>query len=191
MMLEIGNWLMVVCAAFYLAWWRITFRPPAPEGTPLGSACIILAFITGIAGIVLAGISMNSGSENTERAGIPGIAIVIGGVVTYVVLLAVSSRLFHRQVTSELLIIIVWTVLELCALNSWYQRGKLVFVLTVILAVMVIIVAIASLICYLQYYRVSYEKGYLIGSIPLVLTAAIMAIINLAVLFGGYAKGGK
>ena len=59
-MLEIGNWLMVLCAAFYLAWWRITFRPPAPAGTPIGKICLLLAFVTGLAGLSLAVISMNS-----------------------------------------------------------------------------------------------------------------------------------
>lgn len=32
---------------------------------------------------------------------------------------------------------------------------------------------------YLQYYRVEYEQGYLIGSIPLVLTGIVMIVINL------------
>ena len=36
-----GNWLMVLCACFYLAWWIITFRPPEPKGTTLGRICLI------------------------------------------------------------------------------------------------------------------------------------------------------
>ena len=190
-MLEIGNWLMVLCAAFYLAWWRITFHPPAPAGTPIGKICLLLAFVTGLAGLSLAVISMNSVSGEKAKTGIPGIAIVIGGEITYVVLLALSSRLFHRQVTSELLIIVIWTVLELCALNSWYRHGKLFQFSSIILAGLVIVVAAASLICYLQYYRISYEKGYLIGSVPLLLTAIIMVVINLVVLFEGYAVRGQ
>ena len=184
-MLEIGNWLMVVCAGFYLAWWRITFRPPAPEGTPLGKACIALAFVAGILGIVLEVTAMNRSSDVPVKSGISGIAILIAGAVIYVLLLAVSRLLFHRQVTSELLIIVTWAVLELCALNYWYRHDRLHQAPAVILAGLVIAVAIASLVCYMQYYQASYEKSYLIGSILLVLTAIIMVIINIAVLCGG------
>ena len=184
-MLEIGNWLMVVCAGFYLAWWRITFRPPAPEGTPIGSVCIIMAFVSGIGGIALAAIGMNDTSREPVRASLPGVGIVIGGVILYALLLAFSSRIFHRQVTSELMIIVVWMVLELCALNHWYRYGALQQMAVVMLAILVVLTAIASLICYLQYYRVEYEQGYLIGSIPLVLTGAVMIMINIAVAISG------
>ena len=178
-MLLTGNWMMVLCAGFYLAWWRITFRPPAPEGTPLGRICIILAFISGIAGIALAAAGMNSASKEPARTGLPGIAIVMGGIILYVLLLAISSKVFHRQVTSELLIIFMWTVLELCAINHWYGSGSLPLITSVIFAIIVVLTAIASLICYLQYYRVSYEQGFLIGSIPLVLTGVVMILLHL------------
>ena len=181
-LLEIGNWMMVVCAGFYLAWWRITFRPPAPEGTPLGNICIILALISGILGIILAVAGMNGTSGEPVRAGFPGLGIVAGGAVSYVLLLVLSSMALHRQVTSELLIIIGWTVLELCALNHWFQNGRLAQWVAVLMAVIVILAAIASLVCYMLYYRVSYELGYLIGSVPLVLTAVVMILINLAVI---------
>ncbi len=177
--LGIGNWMMVVCAGFYLAWWRITFRPPAPEGTPIGSVCLIMAFVSGIAGIVLAAIGMNDTSQEPVRTGLPGIGIIIGGVILYVLMLALSSRFFHRQVTSELLIIVTWMVLELCVINHWFRYGALQQMPVVILAILVVLTAIASLICYLQYYRVEYEQGYLIGSIPLVLTGIVMIVINL------------
>ena len=181
-MLLIGNWMMVLCAVFYLAWWRITFRPPAPEGTPLGRICIILAFVSGIAGIVLAIAGMNGTSKESARTGLSGIMIVIGGVILYALLLAISSKVLHRQVTSELMIIIMWTVLELCAINHWFESYSLSQSAAVIFAVIVILTAIASLICYLQYYRVSYEQGYLIGSIPLVLTGIVMTLFNLVVM---------
>ena len=176
----IGNWMMVVCAAFYLAWWRITFRPPAPEGTPIGNLCLAMAFLSGIAGIVLSVLGMNRTSGDPSGAGVSKIAIVIGGVIAYVLLLALSSMALHRQVTSELMIIILWTVLELCVLDHWSQYCGMTVRAAVTLAVIVILAAILSLICYMLYYRVSYEQGYLIGSIPLLITGCVMIVINIA-----------
>mgnify|MGYP001317637983 CR=1 FL=1 len=52
-----GHSLLLVCAVLYLIWWCIFFRPNAQvKGGALrvfGIACILVAAVAGIAGVVL------------------------------------------------------------------------------------------------------------------------------------------
>ena len=112
---------------------------------------------------------------------IPVWIIPVLGIISYMVLLFVSANLFHRQVTSELFIIVGWTVLELCLVGTLYRygiigRGNLAAHITGI-----IIVTVLSMVCYLLYYDLEYVKGYIDGMIPLILTGVMMVIINLGV----------
>ena len=51
-----GHILLVVCAALYLAWWTIFFRPGAQVTGVLhaiGALCLVGAAVCGVAGAVL------------------------------------------------------------------------------------------------------------------------------------------
>ncbi|MBQ6206095.1 MAG: hypothetical protein IJK52_03335, partial [Oscillospiraceae bacterium] len=97
-----GNWTMALCGVFYLAWWIAAFRPPKPRNTPVGWILLALAFLAGIAGFYLMGRTLAEPFQDA-RPGVPGRWIALTGAAAYVVLLAGTVFLFHRQVTSELL----------------------------------------------------------------------------------------
>ena len=97
----------------------------------------------------------------------------------YFVLLFLTGILLHRQVTSELLIITGWAVLELCLVNFLYGAGRFPLGITVFLLVLIILAAIASMICYLLYYNLPAYQGYVDGMIPLITVAASMMVVNL------------
>lgn len=169
-----GNRIMAVCGVSYLAWWLIVFRPPGPRRTPVGGRLLALAFLTGVAGAYLCGRALTAPVPEV-RPGIRSLWIAAAGAVLYVVLLAGTVRIFHRPVTSELLIITAWTVLELCVVGSLYRWGVLGAETAVPLTAVVSTAALASLICYLLYYRLPYTAGYIDGCVPLV--SAVMTII--------------
>ncbi len=104
--------------------------------------------------------------------------IPAAGIISYVLLLAITSKLLYRQVTSELFIIIGWTVLELCFVNAMYRCGIIEKEAVVGLFAGIIVVAVLSIICYLLYYKLEYVKGYYDGMIPLVLVGIMVAIID-------------
>lgn len=182
--LLLGNWALVICAIFYLAWWLFTFKPPQPKGSVIGRALLILAFVFGLTGII-SEISALNQPGNIVREGISSIWLLVGGVLAYFVLLAVTGLILHRQVTSELLIITMWAVLELCAVNAWYQAGVLGSTIQIVFVAIIIIASLVSLVCYLLYYRLPYVQGYIDGSIPLIFTALVMTAINLTVMLKG------
>ena len=113
-----------------------------------------------------------------ENTGIPGIVLITGGIILYVALLILTRVIFHRQVTSELFIIVGWAVLEIAAVNFACKIGVLQSAGFIAWAVTILIIAVISLICYILYYNLPYVKGYIDGCIPLVLVGAAMLIMN-------------
>ena len=173
-----GNWIMALCGVFYLAWWVVAFRPPQPRSTSASRTLLALAFLTGIAGFYLMGRTLAAPVPEV-RDGIRGLQIALCGGVAYAVLLAGSVLIFQRQVTSELLIIVAWAVLELCAVSFLYRCGVLTYAAALTLAGIVLAAAIASLVCYLLYYRLPYTPGFIAGCVPLALAVLTIALVNL------------
>ena len=173
-----ANWSIVICAGFYLAWWLITFRPPEPRGSIVGRICLVIAAISGLAGFAIAAKILSDLDDiGAVGSGLSGWVILAGGVISYFVLLAISAVAFRRQVTSELLIIVGWGTLELSIINALYRGGRMPQLIVLTLSSVMIIAIIADLICYMLYYDVPYEKGYVIGCIPLVLAMIITSLI--------------
>lgn len=171
-----GHIFLIICGAFYLAWWCYAFYPGYRGSRVTGIAGILL-LITAITG--LAGVSatiMGIMEKGTREQFIPGTFILFGSVSLYILLLIISSRLLHRQVTTELLLIILWTALEISSYQSaycaeWIEAGMMWF-----LIILIGVCAVISLYFYLQFYRVNADRGYVYGMIPLILVEICMVI---------------
>ncbi len=174
-----GNWIMALCGCFYLAWWIVTFRPPKPRNSMAGSVLLALAFLAGMAGLYLMGRALNT-EIPAPRPGVRNLWIVIAGVIIYAALLSGTRLIFHRQVTSELLIITAWTVLEFCAVNFLYRTDSVSDMAGILLTGIILASMIGSLICYILYYRLPYTAGFIDGCIPLILSVGAVALVNLA-----------
>lgn len=168
-----GNLLLLLCSLFYLIWWVVTFRPGS-SGGPVGALCITVAFITGIAAIAL--LSVGISSLSNDSTGLPVRFILIGAAVLFVVLLVVTTVVFHRQVTSELIIIHIWAALEFSAIAVLHGTGRFGLGTAVTMAVLVGIATIVGVICYVLYYRLEGMSSYRVGIVPLATDAFVMAV---------------
>jgi len=173
-----SNILLIVCCAFYLAWWLLAFRPAgAVKGMKTGWL-LIPAFAAGIAAVVLAVQGIRSAP--IEAALFPGGLLLWGGVAAYFILLAVTGLLFQRQVTTELFLIVGWAVLALSEINTLYGVGRFSRGMAVPFAVVIVAAALISLVCYVLYYNLGDRAGYFDGMIPLLLVALVTAGISAA-----------
>jgi hypothetical protein len=168
-----GNLLLLFCTLFYLAWWVVSYRPNSSGGSA-GGFYITAAFITGIAAIALMYGGINSLSQDSK--GLPVRFILMGGVAMFFILLLITAVAFHRIVTSELMLIHIWAVLELSAVAVLYGTGRFGAGRAAALAVLVGIATIAGLICYVLYYRLDETARYWNGMIPLTTDAFVMAV---------------
>lgn len=173
-----GNLLLVGCCVFYLAWWLIAFRPEGAIKGMKSGWLLIPAFLFGIAAVVQI---VRGSNVDSQTALLPRTAALVGGVVVYIVLLAASSMILKRQITTELFLIVGWTVLMFLEVNGLFALGQYSKTTTVSVLVITVIAAIISLICYLLYYNLDSVKGYVDGMIPLLLVAVMMAAVTVSV----------
>jgi len=177
-----GKLLLLFCSIFYLAWWIISFRPDSTgEGRPVGTFCIAAALITGITAIALMAFSITSLSGNSKS--IPVYYILAGGAVLFFILLPVTSLIFHRQVTSELIIIFIWTIVELSALAVLHGIKRFNTGSSIVIAVLIAIAFILGLVCYMLYYNLDKRASYFTGMIPLITDAIVMTVFLIRLVF--------
>jgi hypothetical protein len=168
-----GNLLLLFCSLFYLAWWVVSYRPNSSGGSA-GGFYIAAAFLTGFAAIAL--MSGGIGSLSQDSKGLPVKFILMGGAALFLVLIPVTSIVFHRIVTSELMILHIWAVLELSAVAVLYGTGRFGAGRASALAALVGIATVAGLICYVLYYRLDETASYWNGMVPLTTDAFVMAV---------------
>ena len=173
-----SNILLIICCAFYLAWWLLAFKPTgAVKGMKTGWL-LIPAFAAGLAAIILAVKGIQSASVDVVL--FPDGLLLWGGIAAYLILLAVTRLLFQRPVTTELFLIVGWAVLALSEINVLYGVGRFSHGLAVIFAVVIGIATLISLVCYVLYYNLGNRAGYFDGMVPLLMTALVMAGISIA-----------
>ncbi|MDO5520635.1 MAG: hypothetical protein Q4G58_09100 [bacterium] len=178
--LILGNTLLLICSTFYLAWWVVAFRPNGGH-TAVSTGLLIFAFGTGIIGLynMIAGMSRMP----YETTLFPQRTLLWSGVIVYLVALAITYYAFKRQITSELLLIIGWGVLELSVINIVYGTGAFSAKTAVVLCSVIVIAIILSLVCYVAYYRLSGTASYVDGMLPLIMEALVMIVLIIRILY--------
>lgn len=170
--IEQGNIWLIVCCVLYLIWWTVAFNPT--RKAPMAPKVILFIFtlLAGCIGVLY--LLQGSGVLPKTRGSISSLQLIIVGVVAYVVLLLLSYFLLHRQVTTELFLIVGWTILQLCVLNSLYRAEIMGSAPAIISSIIIVVAAIIGMLCYLAYYELESMKAFYDGMIPLILFAVVM-----------------
>lgn len=173
-----SNILLIICCVFYLSWWLLAFKPTgAIKGIKTGWL-LIPAFAAGLAAIILAVKGVLSASIGVAL--FPSGLLLWGGIVAYLILLAITRLLFKRLVTTELFLIVGWAVLALSEINALYGIGRFSHGLATIFAVVIGVATLISLVCYVLYYNLGNRAGYFDGMVPLLMVALVMTGISVA-----------
>ena len=171
-----GNVLLVICCIFYLLWWIIAFKPEGAIKGMRSGWLLLPAAAFGVGAIILL-----VRSFHLPEGSIPlfkNMWIVAFGVVIYIALLVLTSIVFHRVVTTELILIVGWVVLAICEINTLFVFGRADRVSAWALIVIAFIAGIVSFICYMKYYDLDARKGWVCGMIPLILVMVMMLALT-------------
>ncbi|WP_139650643.1 hypothetical protein [Raoultibacter phocaeensis] len=170
---------LALCAALYLAWWWIFFKPrgdkPIGSRRTFGIACIVGAAFGGVAGVALAVPAIGGLSAYSE--GIPAWALAVGAPVLYVVLAFVTKRVFSRPITTELVLFVLWCALELAVITVLGGSGALTSPTATMLGVLVIGVFAICLVSYVLYYRLDPMPAFIDGAVPLAAVGAVSIVM--------------
>jgi hypothetical protein len=168
-----GQVLLILCCAVYLVWWYRGFRPGIHVSRVGGvnGALLLVTAVLGFAGMIFSLMPV----EEIRKPLISQGMIVICGIAAYVVLLVLTRGFFNRIVTTELFLIVGWTMLETIVADRLYAIGSLgsksFFAITVIIAIAFLI----GIVLYVAYYRMEEMKAFYAAMVPLVVDAAAMA----------------
>ncbi|WP_340505327.1 hypothetical protein [Bifidobacterium breve] len=88
-----------------------------------------------------------------------------------------TSRLLQRPITTELLLIVMWITLELCALTMLHSSGALGATAAIVLAIILLILLIADVACYLAYYHLPPMLAFIDGTAPLIAVTVFSEIV--------------
>ncbi|MDD6155254.1 MAG: hypothetical protein PUB39_06855 [Eubacteriales bacterium] len=177
-----GQLLLAVCCAFYIPWWFMVFKPGQAHDWTAGRAGILLALTAacGLGGL-LANVHGNNMTQVSRVLFSNGHAMV-AGVICYIMLMALTSLAFKRPVTSELLLITGWAVLELVTVNILY--GANVFTIDTAKLYLAIVLAafVVNMVLYVLYYKVDEWLAYKLAALPLAIDGAVMLAVSAKIL---------
>ena len=167
-----GNLLFTGCCVVYLIWWCVAFRPGASAPMSIKSLLFFATFFLGAAGMTM----IARGCLASEGVHFGG--IIAAGIAVYIILLFGTQALFHRQVTTELLLIVFWTVMEVCAVFVLSAEGIFLGRSFAVICMVILVAALVGIICYLKYYELPPMPAFYDGMVPLILFALVMVGIS-------------
>ena len=173
----IGQVLLIICCIFYLIWWYLGYRPNTHVNR-IGGINGVLLFLTavfGMAGIIYSLMPVKELSNTAYRQ----IYIIVGGIVLYILLMIVTQSIFQRVVTTELFLIVGWTMLEMSAINRLSGSGFLTGTKLVTMYVVLLLAFVISMILYVIYYRMEPMKAFYCAMIPLITEGLSMGVLVL------------
>ena len=171
----LGQVFLIVCCCFYLGFWYTGYKPGVNADRMNGINGVLFAAtaLTGMAGILLCLIP----SDMLFKVKFPQMFVLFGGIVMYIILMLVTKYGFGRIVTTELFLIVGWTMLEVSILNKLAGTGVLDGAGLVISCLAVLIAFLVSMVLYVAYYRMEDMKAFYAAMVPLVTEAAAMAVL--------------
>ena len=170
-----GQILLILCCAVYLVWWYRGFRPGVYVSRAGGVNGILLLITAalGLAGIVF---SLMPAEEIREPLISQG-KIVICGIAAYIVLMLVTKLIFNRIVTTELFLIVGWTILETVVTDRLYAIGSISGNGFTATAIIIAAAFLIGIVLYVAYYRMEEMKAFYAAMVPLIVDAIAMAAI--------------
>ena len=178
-----GDILLVGCCVFYLLWWALAFKPTGAVKGMRSGWLLIPAFILGITAVVI--IIRGAGKVDTANTFFSARTVLLAGMISYAVLLLVTQFALHRQVTTELFLIVGWTALIFLEVNALYGLEIITRNGAAVLFAAAVAATLLSMICYVLYYGLDTWAGYVDGMIPLLLAAVFMAVLAVLIARAG------
>ena len=176
----LGQIFLIVCCCFYLGFWYTGYKPGVNIDRMNGINGVLLAAtaLTGMAGLMLCLIP----SDMLFKTKFPQMFVLFGGILLYIILMFVTKYGFGRIVTTELFLIVGWTMLEVSLLNKLAGTGVLAEAGLVVSCLAVVIAFLVSMVLYVAYYRMEDMKAFYAAMVPLATEAVAMLVLVIVLL---------
>ena len=174
-----GQILLILCCIVYLIWWYRGFRPGihVSRAGGVNGVLLLITMVLGFAGVVFSLMPV----EKIREPLVSQVIIVVCGIAAYFILLVVTKVLFNRVVTTELFLIVGWTMLETVVADRLYAIGSLGGKSFSAIIVIIAAAFLIGIVLYVAYYRMEEMRAFYAAMVPLVVDAiAMSAMIGIA-----------
>ena len=170
-----GQLFLIICCIFYLIWWYRGYNPAAPADRVCGVNGMLLSIttMTGMVGLILTLMPI----KHTVPLRFNQMVAVLIGIAAYIILMIVTKYGFNRMVTTELFLIVGWTLLEMTFINRLYAGELLSGGRFNIMSVVIAMAFVISMVLYVAYYRMDETKAFYAAMVPLVTEGVSMGIL--------------
>lgn len=177
-----GQILLIICCVIYTVWWCLSYRPGVIVNRigGLRGALLLCTAAAGLTGTFLSIFGINSLPKGNSQ--ISNGMICTTGIIAYIALLILTRFCFDRPVTTELVLITGWAVLELCVVNAASGAGLLTASRLAAMLAVITAAVLISLILYVLYYRMDDWRAFYMAAVPLITEAVSMAVINILIM---------
>ena len=168
-----GQILLILCCTVYLIWWYRGFRPGiyVSRAGGVNGALLLITMVLGFAGVVFSLMP----AEKIREPLVSQVMIVICGIAAYFILLVVTKVFFNRIVTTELFLIVGWTMLETIVADRLYAIGSLGGKSFSAIIVIIAAAFLIGIVLYVAYYRMEEMRAFYAAMVPLVVDAIAMS----------------
>ena len=170
--------LFVLCGATYFAYWALQELAPGPAAVLLFFVSLLLGFGGALSSMacVLAATAEGSGGG---RGGF-GLGRVVGACVALLVgAYVATSVVWDRPFTSELVFLMIWATVELCALRVAHGSGWLVGGMARAALIAVLLALAVGLACYTVYFVFEGRARFCLGLAPYAVVSIAMAVAGI------------
>lgn len=173
-----GQLLLSAGALFYTGWWLAAFKlDSARSGGALSALLFLLLAAFGLSGTAL---TVHGIHGLPRPSSWPGSGMLfIMALLVYFILLTGSVKLFGRKSTTELILMVLWALMEIMALGALHETGALAGTAYVLIWAAVTIASLIAFAAYMMYYRMDDNTAYITGAVPLLVDGAVTLMIAL------------
>lgn len=172
-----GQLLLSVGALFYTGWWLAAFRPDSRSGGLLSALLFLLLAAFGLSGIALTAHGIHGLPLPAFWPG--GTMLLALALLVYFILLTGSVKLFGRKPTTELILLVLWALMEIMVLGVLHEAGALAGAAYGLTWAAVAAASLIAFAAYMMYYRMDDDTAYITGAVPLLVDGAVTLMIAL------------
>ena len=173
-----GQLLLSAGALFYTGWWLAAFKPDFTRSG--GALAALLFFLLAAFGLSGTALTVHGIHGLPLPASWPGSGMLfIMALLVYFILLTGSVKLFGRKPTTELILMVLWALMEIMALGALHETGALTGTAYGLTWAAVIAASLIAFAAYMVYYRMDDDTAYITGAIPLLVDGAVTLMIAL------------
>ena len=103
--------------------------------------------------------------------------LFIMALLVYFILLTGSVKLFGRKPTTELILMVLWALMEIMVLGVLHEAGALAGAAYGLTWAAVAAASLIALTAYMMYYRMDDNTAYITGAIPLLVDGTVTLLI--------------